>query len=453
MPIHLTLERQTLLFDTNTIGIGRAPENQISLPSDMRLAAQHAVLKSVNGRWLIESREGGPVRIGNGRPVQFAWLNPGDIIHLTEAGPDLTFNPVPSSGTLENQTNTPAPLPVKPLPIPAAPRIESPPVQRLPVTTTMPAKSTGGKVESSASASASGMFIPADDWRIWVKPVGVCAVVSLLLLGAWSFRPLTSPQPSPVETATGPIANTLPSATAISSVAEPANVIADPRDFLVLIGIGDLQADKRPHVLGVGWLWDERTAVVARPLGDYLQNLTKELKNKGIFRQACVIQGVALEIADISSVTACPDISILKLKDHAELPAPMRELWQVVTARDIQKRRGQGKKFKYMSFRKLPQSPALKQAGAQLKSESDADRFELSLSWQAYDSEVEEFTQRAEEEARFVSEQGLHYLKSSDSENPLERVGLLITDDQKIVGMSVPNMPIVWTETLQRALQ
>jgi hypothetical protein len=94
MPIQLTIERQTRKFDSGTVGIGRGPENQFSLPDDLRLAPSHAILKPINNRWIIESRDGGPVRIGSGRPVQFAWLNSGDVIQLTEAGPELVFEVV-----------------------------------------------------------------------------------------------------------------------------------------------------------------------------------------------------------------------------------------------------------------------------------------------------------------------------------------------------------------------
>lgn len=109
MPIKLTVERQTLNFDVDAIGIGRDPENQVALPNDSRLAPMHAILRNVNGRWIIESHEGGPIRIGNGRPSRFAWLNPGDVIHLTETGPELIFESQDGGVSVVN----PQTLPVK----------------------------------------------------------------------------------------------------------------------------------------------------------------------------------------------------------------------------------------------------------------------------------------------------------------------------------------------------
>ena len=90
MPIALTLDRQTHRFVSNTIRVGTAPDNEMSLPQDPRVEPVHAVFKSVNGRWMVESCGREQVRIGNRRPVPFAWLNPGDVI--PHAGSNGTFS-------------------------------------------------------------------------------------------------------------------------------------------------------------------------------------------------------------------------------------------------------------------------------------------------------------------------------------------------------------------------
>jgi len=33
------------------------------------------------------------VRVGNGRPTRFAWISPGDVIHLSDSGPEIVFDP------------------------------------------------------------------------------------------------------------------------------------------------------------------------------------------------------------------------------------------------------------------------------------------------------------------------------------------------------------------------
>ena len=93
MPIAVLINGETRRFDADTISVGRATENAISLPHDERLAPLQAILKCVAGRWIVEAQGGGSVRVGNGRAAQFAWINPGDVIHLTESGPELVFEP------------------------------------------------------------------------------------------------------------------------------------------------------------------------------------------------------------------------------------------------------------------------------------------------------------------------------------------------------------------------
>jgi hypothetical protein len=240
--------------------------------------------------------------------------------------------------------------------------------------------------------------------------------------------------------------------TEMSSKSESLPSVVDPRERLILVGIGDLHNDNRPHVLGVGWLWNERTAVVPRLLGDFVESLIGELKSKGTVRQGCVIQGVSLEIEQILSPAECPEISILHLKKPAESPELGPEQWLRVTSDDIQRRRGQGKKIRRISFRALPHSPEVERARQESPIGSTSLGYVNGLSWRAYDPEITEFTERATEEARFVYEQGRHFLNVAGVGTRLERVGLLIDDQQKIVGMTLPDASVIWTDSLQNAL-
>lgn len=449
MPIQLTLEQQTLRFDSDTIGIGTAPENQISLPADTRLARVHAVLRSVNGRWIIESREGGPLRVGNGRPAQFAWVNPGDLIHLTDSGPVLKFELLTASGAPAPASPAVSP-PAVPQPLPIREAAALPPPVPRPLAVPAP---TSRVIEPNES-SASGNYIPADDWRIWVKPIAIMALSSVVLLAGMFFWPRSKPL-SPMKTddlefvEASPVIAPVPDESPLKTVSA---VAADPGELLVLIGIGDLRSGNRPHVLGVGWLWDERTAVVSRMLGDFVNSLLADLKSTAP-RQACVIQGISLEISRIDSPTTCPEISIVRLKDAAELTFPVREQWQLVSEKDIERRRGLGRKLKRISFPALPKSPAVQKAKAESTELTESDLYAFSLSWQAYDPEVSAFAERAEDEARLVFEQDHHFLNTADAASQLERVGLVISDDRKIVGMTLPDSSVVWTNALQRALQ
>lgn len=91
MAVLLKIDGQTQRFEGEIIAIGRAPSNQLSLPNDARLAAVQAVLRLVAGRWIIESQGASSIKVGTGRPTRFAWLSSGDVIHVTESGPDVIF--------------------------------------------------------------------------------------------------------------------------------------------------------------------------------------------------------------------------------------------------------------------------------------------------------------------------------------------------------------------------
>src|SRR4051812_26949464 len=93
MLIALTFDRRTYRFhsDKSPIRIGTALDNEISRPGDTRLAPVHALVRYINGRWIVESSSRDQVRIGDRRPVPFAWLNSGDVVRLTASGPELIF--------------------------------------------------------------------------------------------------------------------------------------------------------------------------------------------------------------------------------------------------------------------------------------------------------------------------------------------------------------------------
>jgi|LSQX01.2.fsa_nt_gb hypothetical protein len=85
-------------FGKDLVSIGREASCDLSMPQDERLQARHAVIHKVAGRWLIESAGDWSIRVGTGLAGRKCWLKPGDVIHLTETGPDVTFDVVASDG-------------------------------------------------------------------------------------------------------------------------------------------------------------------------------------------------------------------------------------------------------------------------------------------------------------------------------------------------------------------
>lgn len=414
MPVKLTIERQTLQFETDSVGIGSATDNLIALPGDARLAPRHAVLKSVNGRWILEVLDGCPVRIGDGRPVRFAWLNSGDVIHLTETGPELQFEAPPSSSPQVAATAPASP------PVTATPPFKAPETKATPRTpaATLPAAPPVAAVESAVSAGT---------WRPTPKLLAGGALSLALVAVVWGIWPRND------HAAPAPVVPPTPKPETVAP-AKPAPS-ADPQECLVLIGIGDLRSDNRPHILGIGWLWNDRTAVVPRTLGDTLSELVVATGREGEPRQACVIQGVPLEVGEITHPSGNSNISVLNLKQPAELASPMSQRWRRVTATDIERLRSRGKSLSYLSYAPLPRSSKL--------------RGSHGFSLHPYDPETVCLTT---DEARLLYEQRRHLLKSTDPSTRLERGGLLLDPDQKIVGMTLLDSSIIWTDALEAAL-
>ncbi|QDU44834.1 hypothetical protein Mal52_33200 [Symmachiella dynata] len=73
--------------------IGRDRFCAIAFPDDERLCGQHATIKRVAGRWMIESQGDHLLTAGNAAPARVHWLQPGESIGLTETGPKLVFEP------------------------------------------------------------------------------------------------------------------------------------------------------------------------------------------------------------------------------------------------------------------------------------------------------------------------------------------------------------------------
>ncbi len=430
MPVKLIVERQTLSFETDAIGIGRDPDNQVALPNDARLAPLHAVIRHVNGRWIVESREGGPIRVGNGRPTQFAWLNPGDVIHLTESGPQLVFEPTSNelSGTVPSkpaQATVPAFL--SPPHIPFIPDISGNKAK------TNPTDSDKQPVLKPAKAVDN----PPPKTTLAMPVIG--AISFLILVGAgWAFW--TSRSQAVVSNPNTHADNDPPLPVMLQPEANvnlPVSSVQalEPAEFLVVVGIGNMKSDDRPHVLGVGWLWDDRTAVTSREIGEAINEVVDESRNAGSPRQGCVIQGVAFEVVEVRFSNICPEISILKLKDSTGLPLPARKQISLVGSKEIQRQLHLKKTFTYISYGKLTRPPGVKGNHPFPLCEYDTDKCQIK-----------------DRKAQFLFETGKHFLKPGDAEPRLEAGGLIFDDGQKVSGMTLSDSSIVWAETLERAL-
>ncbi len=101
----------TLTADSDSALIGRDATCAISLPDETNLNPVHAEIKKFAGRWLIESQGDWLIQVGAESPGRKCWLKPGDVIRLTQSGPELIFEPVIAESKAETKSSAPPPPP------------------------------------------------------------------------------------------------------------------------------------------------------------------------------------------------------------------------------------------------------------------------------------------------------------------------------------------------------
>ena len=80
-------------FETlnNEITLGSDPNCCVAFPAWVNVKSKHAVIRSIDGQWLIETREGDSVVVNGGEPRPAYWLLPGDEIRLSPQSAAMTF--------------------------------------------------------------------------------------------------------------------------------------------------------------------------------------------------------------------------------------------------------------------------------------------------------------------------------------------------------------------------
>jgi hypothetical protein len=81
------------LFE-DTIVLGSDPGCTVTFEDMPNVKPEHAVIRMIAGRWLVEAREADAILIGDNEPKKVHWLNPGDLIRMSESGPTVIFQPL-----------------------------------------------------------------------------------------------------------------------------------------------------------------------------------------------------------------------------------------------------------------------------------------------------------------------------------------------------------------------
>jgi hypothetical protein len=91
-------------FKDDPIVIGRGPGCQIRLTEEAQLRDEHARIRKLAGRWLIESLGDWPIQAGEDASSRLSWLRVGDTIRLAQDGPELIFEPAHEDVMLDSAT-------------------------------------------------------------------------------------------------------------------------------------------------------------------------------------------------------------------------------------------------------------------------------------------------------------------------------------------------------------
>jgi hypothetical protein len=277
MGLTLGVDSRQMEFEESSIVIGRSPSAQLSLADD-RLAAEHAILRQVAGRWLIEAQADGVIRVGDGRPTKVAWLTPGDIIHLTEAGPCLTFSPTASPADPDVILMPPVPLKPPSVPLPEAP---------LPPEPSPPASVIPPRSQPIVVASPFALIPPA----VRMAALSITVVLGLVaVVFQITKTPATGVNGVPGNITSSGVTRPIPPLGEIRSAAarhEPAthsqpqqaNVAVLPSQLAAAVHLVLVSAPDRDQTyrLGAAWVVGARRLVTSGAVGQGIQHLREQL--------------------------------------------------------------------------------------------------------------------------------------------------------------------------------
>lgn len=94
MSIKLVVEgKPPIELDGEEIFLGSDPTCTVAFCDALSVKPNHAVIRLVDERWIIEVLQAETIIVGGTKPKKAHWLTPGDVICLTDDGPKFTFDP------------------------------------------------------------------------------------------------------------------------------------------------------------------------------------------------------------------------------------------------------------------------------------------------------------------------------------------------------------------------
>jgi hypothetical protein len=130
---------QIITVQHDSATIGQDPASDIRIVNSPKIQPVHAKIVKVANKWMIESAGDWLLQVGDGVPGRKLWLNPGDMVHLSESGPYMVFEPKPAAAKPIVKPAEPKPVEtVEPAQPPIPPFLQ--PIQRAPAPAEKPKK-------------------------------------------------------------------------------------------------------------------------------------------------------------------------------------------------------------------------------------------------------------------------------------------------------------------------
>lgn len=389
--------------------IGRDEKLEVAFPSSRALEMRHARIHRVGARWYVEATGAHTIFV-NGQSGRTFQLSAGDEVLLNPQGPGFVFNPVG---------------------VTAAPPSMAPATSATSLRDVM-SRPDAAPQAGSTSPPPPRAAAPASN-QIWLAAtaVGVFALVAVIGILAIAMQGQSpSDEADPVEPAVAQADPVTPPTTPEPPPSEqreerPAPV--DPEEFLVLTGLLKEGGEATPLVMGTGWLWDENHVVTTEVTGQGLKKLSEQSTATADKYHVCVVQGFAIKVDDVQALPQT-GLAVLHLEEPAIAAHGVRQQWSSMSFRKANLALERQTQFYYASFRRLPRSGGL------------GDRQTPAFGYHPSHVQRETAPVSILQEGRSAS-----FTQTEDS-TLLEAGGLLLNESDEIIGVSLLDRTVVWSD-------
>lgn len=277
-----TQDGRRIVIDGDSARIGSDELCEISFANDQRVHAQHALIKSLGDRWLVEAVGSASIQVGNSKPSRMGWLKSGDAILLSESGPTVVFEPSSSvaEAAVAAATSPVAQSEATERPHAAGERIEQP-AQGLKNETNAAAGSAAtAKSENTSPLGSSdqqaALTFPRNKAMIIASGIGATLLVGLIAVLV--SRGNDNPKESNTSAPTNNSAAKNVSVTATAEKSDDTKPQSDPSHALYWVLVKDVE-EQQVYRVGTAWAAAKHELVTSGSIAQALNGLLEHYPN------------------------------------------------------------------------------------------------------------------------------------------------------------------------------